>query len=123
MSTFFDHPFHREAEELITLAQRARRQGDIEKSIGYYAEAGSKELAVARTVDPRQVLDEQTVAYFCKMRTIFAISAVSCFLQARRHIEAIQAAQEFLALPELLVDGGQELQMLVAPILGNRSTQ
>lgn len=112
--TAFDHPSHREAEEMSAQARRLMRAGKLEEARELYSRAARGELVVARTLDSRRETDDLSVTYARKMRSILAISAAACFVKAQQWGEAAKAAREFLALPDLLLaDGAQELEGLL----------
>lgn len=114
MTTAFDHPSHREAEELSYRALRLMRAEQWDEARELYAQAGFGELVVARTLDPRHAANEAVAAYQRKLRSIFAISAAACLVKAQRWNEAARVAHEFLALPELLLpDSALELDDLL----------
>lgn len=92
--TIFDHPAHRNAEELAVKACRLMREAK-----NLYIEAGNEELSVARDISGLSFADS-------KLRSIFVISALSCLLKAQEWDEAIKIADEFLASPNLLTPGG-----------------
>lgn len=114
MLTAFDHPSHREAEELSAQARRLILAEKLDEARELYARAALGELVVARTLDSRQETDDLAVTYTRKMRSILAISGVACFVKAQRWDEAAKAAREFLASPDLLLpDGTRNLEELL----------
>jgi len=112
--TAFDHPSHREAEELSAQARRLILAEKTDEARELYARAALEELVVARTLDSRKETDDLAVSYARKMRSILAISGVACFVKAQRWDKAAEAAREFLALPDLLLpDGTRNLEELL----------
>jgi hypothetical protein len=56
--TAFDHPSHREAEEMSAQARRLMRAGKLEEARELYSRAARGEFVVARTLDSRRETDE-----------------------------------------------------------------
>lgn len=109
MSNPFDDPAHRESEELAFEASRLLRNGRTDEATRKYIAAGRLELSVARAID------------HTKLRSIFAIGTVACFVHGRDWDEAARTAHEFLAHPERLTpDGVRELEDLLDQALRSR---
>ncbi len=89
-ATAFDDPRHRKSEELVFEADRHARSGRLDEARAAYAAAAGPELDLARAQAEPQ------------LRGLFAISALTSFLRARRWDEAARAAHGFLAEPDLL---------------------
>lgn len=114
-STFND-PRHRRSEELAFLAERAARRGDIIFALDKYAESGRLELEIALNLGV-----DGTDVFSAKLRTIFAISAVT--LLSRGHVwgEAIAASHLLLSRADLLLEEGtHELESLLDTALRSR---
>lgn len=87
----FNHPRHRESEDCVFRAERMARAGDTDGARKLYRTAAEAELEVAQI---------QTAA---QPRGVLAVSAATCFLQARCWADAMRVSHTFLAQPEALI--------------------
>lgn len=85
---------HRQSEALVFMADRHARAGRLDEARRTYALAAAPELELAREIG----LDGTQP----QLRSLFSMSAVTCFARAGLWNEAIRASHEFLARPELL---------------------
>lgn len=109
VATAFDDPRHRKSEELVFLADRHARAGNLDRARASYADAAEPELAIAREVTHVEV------------RSVFAVSGVTCFVRAQRWDDAIRSAHEFLGQPDKLTkESGRELEALLDDALRTR---
>lgn len=107
----FEDARHRESEDLVFAADRHARAGRIDEARHSYALAASPELELAREIG--------TDGSQPQLRSLFATSAVTCLVRAASWDQAIRAAHEFLARPELLATPS-ELEALLDDALRTR---
>jgi hypothetical protein len=88
----FNDRRHRQSEELVFRAERLERSGHREDARGFYRQAAAPELELARS------LSEPT------LRSVFALSAVTCLLRGGEWRAATLHAYEFLGAPTALTD-------------------
>ncbi len=101
---YFDDEDHRKSERLALSAERSVRSGAWREARQAFADAAALEEATTHRI-------AHTVP---RVRTLFAISAVSLWLKAAEWDEASRAGCAFLATPVALTpDGQRELQALV----------
>ncbi len=104
MTGFLQDARGQQSETLAFAAERAWKAGDRVRALSLFAEAANLEYQVARDVPGDQA----------RVRGVLAISAVALWLDARHHDDAVRAACEFLARPELLTEQGRlDLQLLL----------
>lgn len=104
IDAYFDDPDHRESEALALAAEAAERRHAWDEARELFSEAARREEAAAFKV-PESLP---------KLRSLFAISAVSLWLKSESWDEASRAGCSFLALPAALTpDGIREIQGLV----------
>lgn len=101
---YFDNLDHRSSEALTFTAERAERRGDLDAARAAFAEAAKLEELAAYNVPESEP----------RLRSLFAISAVSLWLKAAEWDEAARLGCSFLAAPRALTpDGRRELESLV----------
>lgn len=86
----FNDPRHRESEDLVFRAERFERAGRIADARRLYGQAAGPELELARA------------QHAPALRSVFALSAVTCLVRAAEWSSAKRAAYEFLARPDAL---------------------
>lgn len=107
----FEDARHRESEELVFTADRHARAGRLDEARQTYALAAAPELELAREIG--------TDGSQRQLRSLFATSAVTCLVRGGLWDQAIRAAHEFLARPELL-STPNELEALLDDALRTR---
>jgi hypothetical protein len=101
---YFDDPDHRGSEAHAFAAERAERAGAIDAARASFAEAAKLEERAAGKVPEAEP----------RLRSLFAISAVSLWLKAAEWDHAARVGRWFLAFPGALTpDGQRELESLV----------
>jgi hypothetical protein len=107
----FEDARHRESEALVFTADRHLRAGRHDEARRSYALAAAPELELAREIG----LDGSQP----QLRSLFSTSAVTCLIRAGLWEQAMRAAHEFLARPELLATSS-ELEALLDDAQRNR---
>lgn len=107
----FEDARHRKSEELVFAADRHARAGRLDEARRAYALAAAPELELAREIG----LDGTQP----QLRSLFSTSAVTCLVRAGLWDQAIRAAHELLARPELLATS-HELEALLDDALRTR---
>ncbi len=104
MTGFLQDARGQQSEALAFEAERAWKAGDQAQALALFAQAAELEYQVAREVPGDQA----------RVRGVLAISAVALWVDARRYDDAVRAACEFLARPEMLTEQARsDLQVLL----------